>query len=270
MGKLASNASNPIKALILGDSGTGKTGSLWSLAAAGFKLKICDFDANHGILTTALGNNQEAIDNVSVEVFRDRLKTNIAGFLDGNPVAWSDFLKAMNKWPDGGSLAEWGTDTVLVIDTLTSVGKAALHKAQKLESKFGRLPEIQHYHTAMVQIEGLLNNLASDQTQCHVLILTHIDYQKSELGAMFGLPMAIGEKLCPKVPIYFNTMLAIERAQITGKTSLSTKPTAMVQTKVEAFNRVRESYGLVDGKKSLPGLAEFFADVGFPGTEKPT
>lgn len=253
----------PIKGLILADSGLGKTGSLASLAQAGFNLKLFDADANHGILIHILKDNPDALARIEANTFRDHLKINSSGFPDGDPKGWSDFLKAFDKWPDGGKATDWGSDTIIVIDTLTALGKAALYRAQKIDSKFGRLPEIQHYHTAMVQLEGLLGNLSSDNISCHVLILTHINYVNNELGAMFGLPMAIGDKLSPKVPMYFNTMLTIKR---TGKkTALVTKTNAMVNTKVEAFNSVEDEYPLYDDKGSYPGLANFFRDCGWPG-----
>lgn len=267
MPTLSAASRKPIKGLVLADSGLGKTGMLWSLATAGFQLKLYDADANHGVLASALKDHPEAMANVQVNEFRDKLKLNDKGFADGVPKAWTGFLKALDKWPDGGGMNEWGPDVVAVFDTMTSLGKAALSQAQYIENKMGRLPEIQHYHTAMVQIEALLGNIISDHVKCHVLILTHINYTSNELGAMFGLPMAIGDKLSPKIPIYFNTMVALKR---TGKkTILTTQPTAMVQTKVENFNQVQKEYELIADGVGKPGLAEFFADCGWPGTETP-
>lgn len=247
----------------MADSGMGKTGMLWSLAAAGFKLKIYDADNNVGVLAKALADHPQALANVEVNPFVDHFKMGANGFATGTPKAWTNFLKALDKWPDGGGANEWGPDTVIVIDTLTSLGKAALHQAQAIEAKFGRLPEIQHYHTAGIQLEGLLGNLRSDHIECHVLVLTHVKYIKNDLGAMFGLPMSVGEALSEKVPMYFNTMVTL--ATKGKKTVLSTRPTAMVRTKVEAFNAVKDEYVLIDEGKGKPGLAELFADCGWPG-----
>ncbi len=251
----------PIKGLILADSGMGKTGSLWSLADAGFKLKIYDADNNAGVLLDALKDNPKAIAQIEVCNFRDRLELNPQGFTKGTPKAWTNFLGALNKWPDGGSPQEWGTDTVMVVDTLTSLGKAALLQAQHLESKMGRLPEIQHYHTAGIQFNSLLGNLVSDFVTCHVLVLTHVRYVENALGVNFGLPKAIGEKLSEDIPIYFNTMLALK--QTGKKVVLTTKPTNLVRTKVEAFRSVKPEYALIDDGVGKPGLAEFFADCGW-------
>lgn len=258
-----STLKTPVKALILGDSGMGKTGALWSLAAAGFKLKLYDVDNNAGVLSSALKDHPEALNNIEVLPLRDKLKMNARGFPDGKPQAWTNLLKALDNWPDGGTPEEWGPDTVLVLDTLTSVGRAALYMAQHLESKFGKLPEIQHYHTAGIQINGMLGNLVSDFFKCHVLVLTHVRYVESDMGISMGLPKAIGEKLSEDIPVYFNTMLALKR---TGKkTVLTTRPTQLVQTKVENFASVKDEYTLIEEGKGRPGLAEFFADCGWEG-----
>ena len=53
MAKLSAHKeSKPFKGMIIGDSGSGKTGSLASLAAAGYKLVIMDFDSGLDILAT--------------------------------------------------------------------------------------------------------------------------------------------------------------------------------------------------------------------------
>lgn len=260
-----STIKSPVKALVLADSGLGKTGMLWSLAAAGFKLRIYDADANAGVLAAALRGNDAALARVEVNTFKDNLRINDAGFATGTPKAWPDFLKALNKWPDNPAegIQDWGPDTVAVIDTLTSLGRAALQQAMKLENKMGKVPEIQHYHTAGFQLKDTLGNIVSDHIKCHVLVLTHIKYINNDLGAMFGLPKSIGEKLSEDIPIYFNTMLALKRTN--KKTVLTTKPTAMVQTKVEAFDQVKAEYDLIDDGKGKPGLAEFFRDCGWEG-----
>lgn len=265
-----SDIKSPIKALILGSSGSGKTGSLWSLAAAGFKIRIFDLDRGTGVLNSALAEHPDALDNIEVCTFTNSLKGNPQGFVipSGTPKAWPNFLGALNKWPDHPEegIQSWNTDTVAVIDSGTLLGRHALLYAQHLEGKTGRQPEIQHYGTAMSQLEGVLATLYSDHVNCHVLVMTHITNVIDNLGIAVGMPSFLGEKLSPIAPRYFNTMLVVHATGgARAKRHLSTRPTSMVQTKVEAFNKVKESYLLADGAEPKPGLAEFFADCGWPG-----
>lgn len=265
-----SSIKSPVKALILGSSGSGKTGSLWSLAHAGFNVRIFDLDRGTGVLSSALEPYQEALDNIQVCTFTNALKGNKQGFVVpiGTPKAWPDFLSALNEWPDSPreGIQSWGPDTVAVIDSGTLLGRHALLYAQHLEGKTGKQPELQHYGTAMAQLEGVLATLYSDHVSCHVLVMTHITNVTDNLGVAIGMPSFLGEKLPPIAPRYFNTMLVV---QATGgaraKRHLSTRPTSMVQTKVEAFAKVKDTYLLADGAESKPGMAEFFADCGWPG-----
>lgn len=266
MGKL-SDVHSPIKALIMGPSGSGKTGALWSLAAAGFNLKIYDADRGTGVLASALKNNPEALARVEVNTFTNAIKFNAKGFAipDGSPKAWPDLLAALNKWPDDPEkgIQDWGPDTVVIIDSLSLCGRHALLKAQHDDNnKTGKQPEIQHYGTAMAQLEAMIGALYSDYVNCHVLVLTHIAYIQDDLGISTGLPMALGEKLSPILPRYFNTMLVVKT---TGNDRmLATQPTMMVKTKVENFSSVKAEYPLVKDNKSQPGLAQFFSDCGWP------
>lgn len=265
-----SEIKSPIKALIAAPSGSGKTGSLWSLADAGYKLRIYDADRGTGVLASALKGNPKALANVEVNTFTNQLKGSANGFVvpDGAPKAWPNFLQALNKWPDNPAEGPqtWGLDTVVVLDSLSLLAKHALLYAQHIESKTGKQPEIQHYGTAMAQLEAVMATLYSDYVKCHVLVLTHITYVNDDLGVSSGLPMALGEKLPPILPRYFNTMLTIKTRSGTKATRvLSTKPANMVQTKVEAFSSVKDEYLLVEGSEPRRGMAEFFSDCGWPG-----
>ena len=258
---------SPIKGLLLAPSGAGKTGALWSLAAAGFKLRIYDADRGTGVLASALKDNPEALARIEVNTFTNALKGSASGFIlpDGAPKAWPNFLLALNKWPDTPEEGPqvWGLDTVMVIDSLSILARHALLYAQHLEGKTGKQPEIQHYGTAMAQLQAVMETLYSDYVKCHVLVLTHITYVSDDLGVSSGMPMALGEKLPPILPRYFNTMLTIKSGAKSRK--LVTKPTNMVQTKVEQFASVKDEYILVEGSVPRPGLAEFFVDCGWPG-----
>ena len=77
-----------MKALVTGDSGSGKTGALASLAQAGFKLRILDTDRGADILANLLQNSKLAPGQVQFETIEDKMK-NQAGRMvpDGNGFA---------------------------------------------------------------------------------------------------------------------------------------------------------------------------------------
>ena len=64
-----------VKALYLGDPGSGKTGSLDALVGAGYKLRIFDLDNLLGSLTQyVLKNHPSLIQNVSYQTFTDKME----------------------------------------------------------------------------------------------------------------------------------------------------------------------------------------------------
>lgn len=277
MAKLSASASHPIKAIIAAESGTGKTGALWSLADRGFKLRIYDADRGTPILASILKDNPKAMDRVEVNSFTDELTRDaVSGYSKpkGKASAWPRLTDALNKWPDdpeGKGAGDWGPDTVVVIDSLTLFSKAALRYAMQMEG-FGKgtawKPALHHYGTAMPQIEGLFALLYSDAVQCHVIWLTHVRIEEDEEGGFIGaFPSTIGKALNPVIPRYVNDILSIKVAGNgpTAKRFLVTKPTTnRIVTKTSELG-VRDEYLLADGRTPKPGLAEFFADNGWEG-----
>jgi len=275
-----SDIKDPIKAIIAADSGTGKTGALWSLAAAGFKLKIFDSDKGTPILHSIMKKAAPgAIKNIEVNSFTNVMTLDpTSGFMKpkGTPKAWTGMLNALNKWPDSPDkgIQDWGPDTVAVFDSLTLFGRHALISAQHLEGKGRWKPELQHYGTAMAQIEALFAANYGDNVTCHILYLTHIkaEYAKPEsanddpefLGAY---PSSLGKSLNGVIPRYVNDILTIKMngSGPTAKRLLSTKPT---QNRMATKTRdllPKHEYLLADGAEPKPGLAEFFADCGWSG-----
>lgn len=63
-------AEKPIKMLVMGDTGTGKTGALASLANAGYKLHILDYDNGLDILSTKV--KPEFLKNIEYETLTEK------------------------------------------------------------------------------------------------------------------------------------------------------------------------------------------------------
>lgn len=265
----------PIKAILAASSGYGKTGSLWSLAAAGFKLRIYDGDRGVQILGSILKKHcPEALANVQVNTFTNKLKGNIKGFAQpsGSPDAWPRFANALNKWPDNPEEGAntWGPDTIIVIDSLTMFGRHALLWAQHAVNSAGKKPEWTDYGNAQAQVESIFSMLYADEVRCHVLFLTHVKDVRDKEGNFLGaFPSSVGSALNDVIPRYVNNILSIKLEGMGGTTRrrLSTVPTSnQIATKTEELNVQRE-YTLTQGTEPKPGLAEFFADCGWPSPE---
>src|ERR1035437_6626669 len=136
MPSLSKHQSNDYtKLLIEGDSGSGKTGALTSLVAAGYKLRILDFD--NGLETLkqyVMKECPQYVDNVEFRTLRDQRSASAEGPIIKSPRAFVDAIRMLDRWrykvDDGtevdlGVPAEWGSDCILVIDSLTFMSDAA-------------------------------------------------------------------------------------------------------------------------------------------------
>lgn len=260
------SSKKPIKMLSVGDSGGGKTGALASLAEAGFKLRILDYDNGVGILASLL-KGKPGLANVAYESLLDDfqgLGTKIIP--KGMPTAFTRGLSMLNRWKgkdgvDLGPVSTWGRDSILVVDSLSHMSNSALVYILSLNNRAGDHPYQSDWGQAMDMIEGVLKILYSDSIKCHVIVNAHITYVGGEFDedkkAIVGAkpyPNTLGQKLPPKVGQYFNTLLHFDTSPI-GKKVIRTIPNGNLAVKSEIL-------GLPKELSLESGLADFFRAAG--------
>jgi hypothetical protein len=267
-----------VKGLVLGDAGAGKTGGLLSLVKAGYKLRIYDFDNLLGSLTQlVLKECPELADNVKFQTFTDKMKgvdmplimnggsAKVMPFVSGTPDAFVRGLKQLNHWKytdpeskeveDLGNPAEWGKDTIVVIDTLTTVSAAAFRYAQAMNPA-GKEQQA-YYFSAQQMVTNLISLLCSKDFATNVLVLAHINYDKNHMEITKGFPRSIGSALNDQIAAYFNCVLAVE-SQGSGaavKRQIRTNSTGIVDLKNPVSFKVPDTLPLETG------LATFFKAV---------
>lgn len=234
------DADKPLKILMVGRSGSGKTGALASLAKD-YRLIIADFD--NGLTSLRAFSEQADRKNIHYKTFTDTMKKVGNKIVPkGTPKAFVNFLAALDPdWDGLGSIYDWGQDTVFVLDTLTHCSNAAMRLEVGLAGFAGKAPQIQHWGEAMRQVEEVLAMLYDDAVKCHVIVNTHLTYVEQEDGTV-GYPSAIGSKLPPKVGSYFNTTLLM-RSRGSGqnaKKTISTMPEGLIEAKFPYPNPPRE------------------------------
>ena len=214
-----------VKGLYLGAPGSGKTGSLTSLVKAGYKLRIYDFDNLLGsLIQFARRECPDKLENVIAQTFTDRLKgvpvpammiggyAKVLPFIDGQPTAFIDGLKQLSYWKteseDLGNPSEWGRDTFVIIDSLTSLSESAFRYAQALNPA-GKETQA-YYFTAQQLVKNTISLLTSKDFATNVLVLAHIDYAQNEQGIQKGFPRTIGSALNGVVGGYFNSIFLAE------------------------------------------------------------
>lgn len=223
------------KLLLIGDSGTGKTGSLASLAKAGYELRILDFDNGLDILGQALGSDKAALERVHFQTLTEKRKAvNGVLMIDGLPTVWPRAMGLLSNWiaegENYGPLTSWDSNVCLVIDSLTFAAKAAYNF---VEATCGLKDGRAIYFEAQKRVESLLGMLYSPSVKCNVIVLAHIAYMETDTGVKKGFPNSIGQALGPNIPTYFNVMLQVKTSGIGAalKRVISTVPSALVDVK---------------------------------------
>ena len=263
MATLSTKAKNdPLKLLLIGDSGTGKTGALASLANSGKELFILDLDNGTDILNFVVRDDCKK--NVHIETLTDTGKLVGGGSSQKiqklNPQAFPKALSLLQKWKDSetgedfGSVSSWGTNRVLVVDSLSFLGMAALDYVLAKNGRAGDQPHQGDWGEAMRMLEQTLQIIYSTEVKCNVIMNSHITYQQVEgSGITKGLPMGLGSQLPPKIGRYFNMML-MSKSRGQGESTkrvIVTKPESNVEVKCP----------ILSAPKELPletGLADIF------------
>jgi len=271
MPSLSNHQSNRIcKLLLIGDSGTGKTGALASLVAAGYKLRILDMDNGLDSLTQQCKQRKLDMSNIDFRTLRDKYKSSPIGpVIEGIPKAFVEATQMLDNWKytydnqliDLGKPETWTDDTVLVIDSLTFLSNAAMAWASAVKVPHGAKGQDGRavYGEAQKALEHILSLLTSEHFRANVIVISHITYIDRDDGTRKGYPMATGQSLSPKIPAYFNSVALCESqgAGTNIKRTIRTAPTSMIDLKNPASFRMAEQLpiesALADFFKTLKG-----------------
>lgn len=201
-----------VKAMLAADSGSGKTGALASLVDAGLKVRILDFDNGLSVLKGYVKNKANLKNVHYVDKLQDEMKL-LAGRIGIKKAP--AFQRAMDALDKGGEpywgapippLDQWGPDCVLVLDSLTMAGRTSLQMVMEANAAGFKSPEIQHYGTAMENIEKWVQMLMSSAINCHVIINTHITGVDGDARLY---PDALGSKLPPKIGKHVDNLFGL-------------------------------------------------------------
>lgn len=253
-----------VKLLLLGDAKSGKTGSLVSLVAAGYKLRILDLDNLLDVLKHYIVEQcPERIANVEFRTLRDKRKTTAEGpVIDGQPTAFIQAMKMLDHWKytedgnevDLGKPANWGPDTILVVDSLSRLCDAAYDFRIPLtpRGKGGEFDGRAVYGDAQDAVENCLALLTSRSFGTNVIVIAHGSYMDLPDGTKKIFPQAVGQKLSPKIPQYFPNYVRYKNQN--GKRTIQLESDGMID--------LANSRPFAFAGKSLPietGLADFFS-----------
>jgi len=265
------------KVLLMGASGCGKTFSIRSLVEAGLEVFVI---ATEPGIQSVLGDipkeklhwhyikpaapsfddliaNAKKINTMSFESLTKSTfdKQKYSQFLELLG-ACANF-KCDRTGEDYGSVDEWGTDRVLVVDSLSGVNIMAMDLV--VGAKPVNAPG--DCGVAMDNLERLINRWCTG-LDCHFVLTSHLEREKDEVtGGISLMTSTLGQKLAPKVPRFFDDVLQAKR---TGKTWMwsSIAPNVDLKTRhLELDDKMNPSFKhILDAWKKMGGIIEAGAE----------
>lgn len=250
-----------LRVLLLGDPGAGKSSAIGKLAEHEQELFICDFDSNLAPLPKFIA--PEALSRIHFETLVDPVEYDGNGkpIVKGIPPAFSNFVKLTSKWVDSstgedyGNPDEWGMGRWFVMDSLTTFGNAAMNYTMFKRKRFGKRRGFAEWGDAIERVEGALQLFAGSST--HLICTAHlarlnmedvtadadeegkpIDHptaaKRLPPNAAMRYPVALGQKLPPRIGGYFNLVLQAQRigSGVGARRVLRTVPEEDVDIKV--------------------------------------
>jgi hypothetical protein len=105
--------------------------------------------------------------------------------------------------------------------------------------------------------------MASKKVTCNTIMFTHKTYVEGDDGIATPYPLALGTKLPPKVPRYFNTMIGyvVEGSGDTAQRLIVTTPYRGLGFKSASPLTVKPHY-LLNPKTPEKGLIDLVRDIG--------
>jgi len=306
MPQLNDRSNRPVKLIYLGRQGSGKTGSFASLAAAGYNLRLLDADKGIDTLQNLLLDREHfpyakfmeksgidlglssfvPVDQEMTLTTIDRARKDPNGrvlstakervLAPANAKAWNQVGDLLQDWTDGpqklGSIYSWGPETVLILDTYSTMARYAYYYHQAINGRLGAVEDGYDHQRdiggAQAWLRRMLEVLFSSAVKCNIIVVCHITWVDESRGFAQspseitrsgrtsdpdGLPDAIGQALSPRMGKYFNNVFAIRSSASGDSRKIWTKPIDRVICKRSAW--LEDSYDI------STGLAEIFSQL---------
>lgn len=217
MPSITEDVNSPAKILLIGKAGAGKTGSLASLVASGYNLRIVDTDKGVRTLRSLITDSHypyaKIIEERGIDITKAvryvpidtsmKLRT-VTRKLPGDgdrgtsetllaptdAKAWMKAIGLLDRWADDeldlGHISTWGLQDILVLDSFSTLAKCAYYFSQSMNGRLGSRDQGYDYQRdvgeAQSQLTRLLELLYDSSIGCNVIVISHITWVDESQG----------------------------------------------------------------------------------------
>lgn len=279
----------PIKLINMGKTSSGKTTALASLCGAGYKVRLIDLDNGTPALIDILTGPKsiypkDSINNLRWKTFTEPMRILGGMIVPKGATVWQRAVnmlpdwKGDSCWRDGqvitcedklGDVATWGQDCVLAVDTLNTLGIAAMNFHLQMNGALGKKRSSFEWQRDIGATQSLMDTffqLINDTSlRCNVVLNTHMmdgDENGNNIrdpeydGPVYLYPTAIGRSISiggKSFVKYFNDLLLTKEEG--SEKRIYTKGVPYAGLKSSAPSKVAQSYSTKDG------LAKYFEAI---------
>lgn len=222
------------KTLMIGDTGCGKTYSACTLAEMGFNVRFLFTEPGMETIGQFYQDRKKPVpENIhwhyiapaapSWDKMIDSAKKintlsfkALAELSDINKKEFGEFIEIVTSLSnfksdrDGtvfGPVDSWGTDTVLVVDSLSGLSLAAMN----LVTGSKPVKSMADWGVAISNLEFLVTKLTTG-LRCHLVMTAHMEREQDEItGGVQLMASTLGKKLAPKIPRFFSDVIQARR-----------------------------------------------------------
>jgi hypothetical protein len=206
MANLLDGPRDPAKLLVVGDTGTAKTGCKASLICMGYKIRSINTDKGHNIMRTLLTSDRwpyaKWIKDHNIDIREAYLHKPIDTPMEfrtitkkqGNKeiretllapktsAAWGEIMDHLSNWKEEGksygNITDWGSDVIADFDTLSTIATQALYFTQAFNGRLGAMESGNDWQRdvggAQTQLRRMFEMFANYGVHCNVIANTHI------------------------------------------------------------------------------------------------
>lgn len=262
-----------VNVLLLGDSGSGKTFSLKTFIDKGIT-PFCLFtepgfevlgdipaDKLHWKYISPMNESLDSIiqkaEKVATMTFESLTKSYDANRNKDN--RFLEVVKTLNNFVCDrtgeafGPVANWGTDRVLVIDSLSGLGISVMSMVAGTRPAKGP----SDWGLAQDQLEGFINWCCTS-TRCHFVLIAHAEKELDEVNGGFQLMCStLGKKLAPKLPRFFSDVILSQRKGVKFTWSTATSGCALKARNLPIAEDLKPDFGqIIESWKKHGGMVE--------------